>query len=113
MQWKFGSGLPYNQVLGFDGFVFMSGPIDLFDRAAVPRVIYDRPYSGRLPTYHRLDLNVERAFQLHRNANLLINAGVINTYDRNNLFYFDLFTLGRVNQLPFVPSFGLKLEVGS
>ena len=44
---------------------------------------------------------------------MLLNAGVINSYDRDNLFYFDLFTLGRVNQLPLVPSFGLKLEVGS
>ena len=54
VQWKFGSGLPYNQVLGFDGFIFMDGPVDLFDREAIPRVIYDRPYEGRLPTYHRL-----------------------------------------------------------
>ncbi|NND70154.1 MAG: TonB-dependent receptor [Rhodothermales bacterium] len=113
VQWKFGSGLPYNQVLGFDGFIFMDGPVDLFERPAVPRVIYDRPYDGRLPTYHRLDVNLERTFNIGPNANLAVNAGVINTYNRDNLFYFDLFTLGRVNQLPFVPSLGLKLEVGS
>ena len=113
IQWKFGSGLPYNQVLGFDGFIFMDGPVDLFDRPAVPRVIYDRPYDGRLPTYHRLDVNVERTFEISAGAKLSVNAGVINTYDRDNLFYFDLFTLGRVNQLPLVPSLGLKLEVGS
>ena len=113
LQWKFGSGLPYNQVLGFDSFIFMNGPVDLFQRPAVPRVIYDRPYSGRLPTYHRLDISIEREFELKAGANLRFNAGLINSYNRENLFYFDLFTLGRANQLPLVPSFGVKLEIGS
>ena len=91
----------------------MNGPVDLFQRPAVPRVIYDRPYSGRLPTYHRLDISIEREFELKAGANLRFNAGLINSYNRENLFYFDLFTLGRANQLPLVPSFGVKLEIGS
>ena len=37
-------------------------------------------------------------------------AGVINMYDRQNLFYLDVFTLRRVDQLPFIPTLGLKLE---
>lgn len=112
VQWKFGSGFPYNQVLGFDNFVFMDGPVDLFEEPAIPRVLYDEPYAGRLPDYHRLDISVERMFRLNSGATLTFNVGMINTYDRENLFYYDLFTLGRANQLPFVPSVGVKLEVG-
>lgn len=112
VQWKFGSGLPFNQVLGFDNFVFMDGPVDLFEEIAIPRVLYDSPYAGRLPAYHRLDVAVERVFTLSPGARMIVNVGMINTYDRENLFYYDLFTLGRANQLPFVPSVGIKLEVG-
>ena len=74
------------------------------------RVIYERPYNAVLPTYHRLDLSVDRTFDLGAAA-LTVQASAINTYDRRNLFYLDVFTLRRVDQLPLVPSLGLKLEV--
>ncbi len=41
-------------------------------------------------------------------VDLTVQASVINAYDRRNLFYYDTFTLRRVDQLPLVPSFGLK-----
>jgi hypothetical protein len=34
-----------------------------------------------------------------------------NAYDRRNLFYLDLFTLRRIDQLPLIPSAGFKLEL--
>jgi hypothetical protein len=71
-------------------------------------VIYERPFNATLPTYHRLDVSVERPFQLGP-ATLTAQAGLINAYDRANLFYYDAFTLQRVDQLPLLPSFGLKL----
>lgn len=33
----------------------------------------------------------------------------INIYDRRNIFYVDVFTLERRDQLPFAPSVGLKV----
>lgn len=110
-QWQYGSGLPYNQVLGFDDFLFMDHVPDYFEEPTTPRVIYDQPYRGRLPSYHRLDVSVSREVPVYADAVATFQAGVINLYDRDNLFYLDLFTLGRVNQLPLLPTFGVKVEV--
>ncbi len=74
------------------------------------RVIYEEPYNGTLPTYHRLDITLERTMKIASGVNLKALAGVINMYDRQNLFYLDVFTLRRVDQLPLIPTFGLKLE---
>lgn len=109
VRWQFGSGLPYNRALGFDGFLLMNGPVDVAQTQGAQRVIYERPFNGELPTYHRLDVSVDRTFTLDR-ASLTLQASAINTYDRNNLFFLDVFTLRRVDQLPFIPTLGIKLE---
>ena len=107
-RWAFGSGLPFSQAVGFDGFALID---DVKSAARIPgsrRVIYERPFNARLPTYHRLDFSVERAFHLRR-ATLSAQFSLINVYDRRNIFFFDVFTLRRADQLPLFPSFGLKL----
>jgi len=108
-RWNYGSGLPYNQVRGFDGFILLDGPIDLSEERGTARVIYDRPYGGILPSYHRLDVSVERVF-LSGKTVVTLQGGVINVYDRANLFALDLFTLRRTNQLPLIPTVGIKFE---
>lgn len=108
LRWQFGSGLPFNRAIGFDGFVLFSGAVDVFSTPGSRRVIYERPFNGVLPTYHRLDVSVERTFSL-RNADLTVQGSVINVYDRRNLFFLDVFTLRRVDQLPIIPSFGVKV----
>ena len=40
-----------------------------------------------------------------------LRAGVLNLINRNNLFYYDLFTFSRVDQLPLIPSVGFKMEL--
>lgn len=106
-RWQFGSGLPFSSPLGFDVFVVMDGTFDPLTETGDPRVVYDRPFNAELPTYHRLDVSVERTFDLNR-LQLTAQAGLINAYDRANLFAYDVFTLQRVDQLPVVPTFGLK-----
>ena len=110
VRWNFGSGRPFNRVFGFDGFVLLNGVQDLFAVNDEQRVIYESPFRGTLPTYHRLDVSVERRFDLDR-FNLTLQAGAINLYDRRNLFALDLFTTERSDQLPFVPTLGIKIEV--
>ncbi|MFB3131868.1 MAG: carboxypeptidase regulatory-like domain-containing protein [Rhodothermales bacterium] len=110
LRWNFGSGRPFNRLFGFDGFVLMNGVQDLFTVTDDQRVIYERPFQGRLPTYHRLDVSVERRFDFS-GFDLTVQVGAINLYDRRNLFALDLFTLERSDQLPFVPTVGLKIEV--
>ena len=110
MRWTFGSGLPFSQAAGFDGFVLIGDVIDVLDAQSSRRVIYEEPFNARLPTYHRLDLSVERVFSFD-NVDLTVQGSIINVYDRRNLFYLDVFTLQRVDQLPFFPSFGLKVNI--
>ena len=107
MRWQFGSGLPFNRALGFDGFVLLDSDIDVFESEGDRRVIYERPFNGILPTYHRLDVSVEKTLTIGT-ADFTILGSVINTYDRANIFYLDVFTLRRANQFPLVPSLGIK-----
>jgi hypothetical protein len=107
VRWQFGSGLPFSSPLGFDVFILMDGTFDPVTENGDTRVVYDRPFNAELPTYHRLDVSVERTFELDR-LSLTAQAGLINAYDRSNLFAYDVFTLQRVDQLPVVPTFGLK-----
>ena len=110
VRWNYGSGLPYSQIRGFDGFLLMDGPVDVLADPGQARVIYDRPYAGLLPAYHRLDVSIERTVQFRDDSFVTIQAGVINLYDQANLFSLDVFTLERSYQLPFIPTAGIKFE---
>ncbi len=110
-RWQIGSGLPYTQPIGFDEIHFFDQQMPNVRRNyGTPRVILDRPYEGRMPVYHRLDLSAERTFDLG-NAELILQAGAINLYSRTNLFYYDVFTQRRVDQLPFSPFMSLKMRI--
>lgn len=108
VRWHFGSGLPYSRPLGFDGFNLVDEVEDVRDKTSTRRVIYERPYNAVLPAYHRLDLSVSRSFSVGA-ADITVQGSVINAYDRRNIFYMDMFTFQRVDQLPIVPSLGVKV----
>jgi len=110
VRWQFGTGLPFNESLGFDRWVMLDSLVNVVEVPGEERVLYGRPYTGRLPTYHRLDLSLDREFRIGPTTFLTVQTGVLNAYDRRNLFYLDLFTLRRVDQLPLIPTLGLKLE---
>ena len=107
-RWAFGSGLPFSRAQGFDGFAVIDDIVKASEVPGSRRVIYERPFNGILPTYHRLDVSVDRTVSLGR-ADLTLQASMVNAYNRRNLFYLDIFTLRRVDQLPLIPSLGLKL----
>jgi hypothetical protein len=110
-RWQFGSGLPFTQISGFydsvrpdpDGRAFHTDP-------GTASVALAEPYNGRLPDYHRLDLQVEKLFASKR-VDVTLQAGIINVYDRTNLFDVDLLTGTRVDQLPLVPSAGIRIDL--
>jgi hypothetical protein len=108
LRWNYGSGRPYNRIYGFDGFLLMHGITNVFDQPDEQRVIYERPFQGMLPDYHRLDVSVERSFEMGP-ASLTLQASVINLYNRRNLFALDIFTGRRSDQLPFLPTAGIKV----
>lgn len=110
-RWNFGSGFPFTQTQGFyERFDFTGNyDVDLTSAAGAQGIEYAPFNEGRLPTYHRLDLNLKRNWQISLNSELEANIGVTNAYNRENIFYFDRIQFERVNQLPFLPSAGMTL----
>lgn len=108
VRWQYGSGPSYSRPLGFDEFILMDGAVDPFTETGTRRIIYGEPYTDLLPSYHRLDVAVERTFTWNR-ASLTLHGALINAYDRANILYMDLYTGRRVDQLPLFPSIGIKV----
>jgi len=109
LRWKLGTGRPYTRPIGFDNRPPIGRVPDVREQIGVPRLLFEKPYRGRLPTYHRLDLSLKRTLDLGP-ASLTAEGGAINLYNRRNLFYFDIFNLRRVDELPLVPYLSLKIE---
>ncbi len=109
-RWNFGSGFPFTQTSSYyeqlptnsgigSNYVNGNGSIG---------ILYGDINQGRLPYFHRLDLSVQRTFTLSKNSKIDAVAGLINVYNRANIFYFNRTTYQRVNQLPILPSLGLN-----
>lgn len=111
LRWQYGSGLPFTQVYGYDTMLEIRGlRNDPENIVGLPRALYERPYRARLPDHHRLDVSLARSFDVAPNIGLSAEAGAINAYNRANVFYIDLFTLDRVDQLPLIPYLSLRVD---
>lgn len=110
LQGQFGTGLPFTESAGFDVWHLLTPDVDVTTDPGLERVLYSDPFRGRQPNYVRLDVWLERRVEQGRSVATL-RAGALNIFNRDNLFYYDLFSLNRVNQLPFVPSVGFKMEL--
>jgi len=110
--WEFGSGRPYTRAYGYDLALDvntqLSPPTGRPGRALV---LFDEPYGRRLPAYHRLDMSVSRPFKLTRHTNLEGEVGVINLYNRRNIFYYDVGRDNVVNQIPFYPYVSISINI--
>lgn len=110
-RWNFGSGFPFTQTQGFyELHTFSDGTgSDYTTDNGDLGIQYGALNAGRLPSYHRLDLNVKYKQLLTNDLELEANLGVTNAYNRQNIFYFDRITYDQVNQLPIMPSVGISL----
>ena len=111
-RWNFGTGFPFTQVQGFYEFLTFQDGI-YFDYTTANGelgLIFADLNQGRLPTYHRLDLDAKRKFFFSERTTLEVDLSVTNVYNRANVFYVDLITSEVVNQLPILPSLGLTLS---
>ncbi len=112
VRWQYGSGIPFTPI---NGYFLASPPNNTADRSFLTdpgtvQVSFADPYSARLPSYHRLDVSGERDFTFD-GWRIVAHAGLINAYDRNNIFSYDLLQERRVDQLPIIPSAGLRVEL--
>ena len=109
VSWEFGSGRPYTKVYGFDlAYPLPEG--QPLEQPGTAQTVYEEPYGARLPVYHRLDVSVERTFDLSDRFVLDAKVGAINVYDRSNIFYYDINALQRVNQTPLLPYVSVRLR---
>lgn len=109
-RWALGSGLPFTQSQGYYQSPNITEGIFSDYIAANSNditIYYAGLNEGRLPTYHRLDLNISRTFENFIGGDLEFTAGVTNIYSRENVFYINRITGQRKNQLPFLPSLAI------
>ena len=111
-RWNFGSGFPFTQVQGFyEHYSFQDGiNFDYTTTNGELGIVYADLNQGRLPTYHRFDLDVKRKFYFSERTILEADLSVTNIYNRENVFYVDIISSEVVNQLPILPTLGLTLS---
>ena len=113
-RWNFGTGFPFTLTQGFFNDIPFSGGIGtdvLTDNQEDVGIIFDdERNSGRLPTYHRLDLSIQKNFKFTDFSNLEVVFGISNAYNRDNIFFFDRVRFERVDQLPIIPSLGIRFN---
>lgn len=110
VQFQAGSGLPFTESSGFDKWFLLTPDVDVATEPGEDRILYAEPFQGRQPTYARMDIWLERRIEQGRYVTTL-RAGIVNVFNRDNLFYYDLFEFKRVDQLPLIPSVGMKVEL--
>ncbi|MBQ3354418.1 MAG: TonB-dependent receptor [Bacteroidales bacterium] len=111
-RWNFGTGFPFTQVQGFYEYLTFQDGI-YFDYTTANGelgMVFADLNQGRLPMYHRFDIDVKRKFFFSEHTILEVDLSVTNVYNRANVFYVDLITSEVVNQLPILPSLGLTLS---
>lgn len=108
-RWNYGSGFPFTQSQGyFEKIGFGQGIYsDYTSQNGELGIIYADLNGGRLPDYHRLDINFKKKFFLSERSKLEVDLSIINVYNRENVFYRDRITGEIIYQLPFVPSLGI------
>lgn len=109
-RWNLGSGFPFTQTQGFyEKIPFHDGiNTDYTTANGELGIVYGPLNQGRLPYYHRLDVNLKKTFNVGDDGKIVVSLSITNVYNRNNIFYFDRVRYERVDQLPFMPTFGMN-----
>ena len=109
-RYNYGSGFPFTPTLGYYPNVpFNSIGTNYTTSNANLGILYGTFDSQRLPDYSRLDLGIDKSFQVSQDVGLHINASVINVLNRENIFYYDRVTGQRINQLPILPTLSIGM----
>lgn len=109
-RWNYGSGFAFSQTIGSYPNLNFSGNIgdNYTQQNETIGNMFQETNEGRLPDFHRLDVNIKFKHNFTEKSIIEFNVGATNMYNRPNIFYFDRTTKSRVNQLPFMPSIGVN-----
>jgi hypothetical protein len=112
-RWNLGSGLPFTQTQGYYQPNVLNGvgiSADYISSNSNEMGIqFAGLNNGRLPYYHRLDVNLKRVWKGPK-FDWEWNVGATNMYNRQNVFYIDRITAKRTDQLPFMYNMGIELH---
>lgn len=111
LRWNFGSGLPFTYTAGFYQPDNLSGGITTdytTSNSSEVGVLLADLNTGRLPSYHRLDMTIKHRFMFKNSMELELIASVTNLYNRKNIFYVNRVTNDIIYQFPILPSFGIS-----
>jgi len=110
--WTYSSGLPFTKIMSYYDKFHFENVYDnpFFSGYYIPFIVFGDKNIGRLPVYHRLDLNLSKKFVISPFV-IDLDISVINAYNRKNIFYFKRDTGERVNMLPILPTATLKVEL--
>ena len=108
--WRYTSGGPYTKLYAIDLIVQVpyQNPIEDQGKAVT---LYSEPFDGTLPAFQRLDVSIDRKFQISSSLELEAEIGAINSYNTTNIFYFDVNTLSQINELPLLPYVSFSLNI--
>ncbi|MBQ0128686.1 MAG: TonB-dependent receptor [bacterium] len=111
-RWNFGSGFPFTQIQGYyEHYSFLDGiNFDYTTTNGEIGIVYGELNKGRLPAYHRFDIDAKRKFYFSEHTILEADLSVTNIYNRDNVFYVNAISGEVVNQLPILPTIGLTLS---
>jgi hypothetical protein len=109
--WIYSSGLPFTKIMSYYDKFYFDNVYDnpFYSGYYNPFTVLGDKNVGRLPVYHRLDLNLSKKFVISPVV-IDLDLSVINAYNRKNIFYFKRDTGERVNMIPFLPTATLKVE---
>ena len=117
LRWNVASGFPFTQTQGFYQWQTFNNGIgsnyltDNNNPQTQLGVIYENQLNrGRLPFYHRLDFSARYTLDLKKHFKLLFGFSLTNSYNRQNIFYFDRVRYNRVNQLPILPALSVTIK---
>ncbi len=113
-RWSLGSGFPFTQTQGyFERLDFQDdgAQTDISTQnGSLGLLLADELNGGRLPYYHRMDVSFKRRWLIKNDWLLEANLTFVNTYDRDNIFYFDRVRFRPIYQLPILPSLGVTIK---
>lgn len=112
VRWNYGSGFPFTQTQGFYENINLSGDLgsNFTTSNGTLGTAFGPLNNGRLPDYHRLDMNLKKTVVTGERSLLEFTAGATNVYNRDNIFYFDRIKFERINQLPILWNLGANFK---
>ncbi|NGP87283.1 TonB-dependent receptor [Fodinibius halophilus] len=111
LNWRFSSGSPYTRLFAFDLKLDNLPDDGVLTNRGTAKSLYSKPFDGKLPSFHRLDISLSRNFELTPNFALKAEAGAINAYNMRNVFYYDVNTLSQVDQTPLLPYISVTANI--